>query len=50
MPDVAIKPDFSVAFRELRAELKLLEQRMTVKFGAMIAVWVVIVIAAQKLL
>ncbi len=48
--DLATKADLAAAVRELQAEMKVLEQRMTIKLGAMIAAAVVIVIAAQKLL
>jgi hypothetical protein len=49
MADLPKEPDPAAALRELHAEIGLLEQRMTIKFGAMIAAWVVFVIAAQKL-
>jgi hypothetical protein len=35
--------------QDLQAEMKLLEQRMTIKLGAMIAAAVAIIVAAQKL-
>jgi hypothetical protein len=51
--DVATKADLAAAVRDLKAELqaeiKLLEQRMTIKLGAMIAAAVAIIVAAQKL-
>jgi hypothetical protein len=47
--DLATKADLAAAVRELQAEMKVLEQRMTIKLGAMIAAAVAIVVAAQKL-
>ena len=47
--DLATKADLAAAVRELQAEMKVLEQRMTIKLGAMIAAAVAIIVAAQKL-
>ena len=47
---VATKADLAAAVRDLRAEMKMLEQRMTIKLGAMLAGAIAIIVAAQKLL
>jgi hypothetical protein len=45
----AIKVDLDAAVKDLKSEVKLLEQRMTIKLGAMLAAGIGLVIAAQKL-
>ncbi len=46
----ANKSDLGVLRSELQADIKLLEQRMTVRVGTMLAAAVGIIVAAQKLL
>jgi hypothetical protein len=45
----ATKADLGAVVKDLQAEIKLLEQRMTIKLGAMLAAGIGLVIAEQKL-
>jgi hypothetical protein len=47
---LATKADLSALRAELQSDLKLLEQRMIVKLGAMIAAGIAVFVAAQRLL
>ena len=50
LAEVATKVDLTVLRRKLESKLELLEQRMTIKLGAMLVAVVGIIVAAQKLL
>jgi hypothetical protein len=46
----ALRSDLQAEIKEVRAELRLLEQRMTIRLGAMLAAAVGLIVAAQKLI
>lgn len=45
----AVRTDLAAAVKELQTDMQLLEQRMTIKLGAIVGAAVAIIVAAQKL-
>jgi gas vesicle protein len=46
----AVRSDLQAEIKDVRADIRLLEQRMTIRLGAMLAATMGIVVAAQKLI
>ena len=48
--EMTLKSEFTLLKSDLKAEMKLLEQRITIKMGSMIGAAVVLIVTLQKIL